>query len=165
MTMTTEPQGQSATRRRYFTVESANRMLPLVRSIVRDFVKEYQNYERLNERMRVLSTLSKDKLTPHHREEVEQVEREWQESGTKCRELLLELNSLGVEVKGTEGLVDFPALLEGREIYLCWKYDEPEILFWHEKDAGFLGRQPVTEEFKARVAASYERGEQPEREE
>ncbi len=154
MAMTIEPQGQSATRRRYFTVESANRMLPLVRSIVRDFVREFARYKRLSERMGVLSRIPKSKLMDSHREEVEQVESEWHRCGTRCRELLNELNNLGVEVKGTEGLVDFPALLEGREIYLCWKYDEPEILYWHEKDAGFVGRQPVTEEFRIRVAAS-----------
>ena len=42
------------------------------------------------------------------------------------------------------GLVDFPALQEGREIYLCWKYGEETISFWHEIDAGFSGRQPLS---------------------
>jgi len=40
------------------------------------------------------------------------------------------------------GLVDFPALREGHEVYLCWKFDEPHIDYWHEIDAGFAGRQP-----------------------
>lgn len=42
------------------------------------------------------------------------------------------------------GLVDFPALQGGREIYLCWKYGEETISFWHEIDAGFSGRQPLS---------------------
>ena len=41
------------------------------------------------------------------------------------------------------GLLDFPALKEGREVYLCWQYGEGEIAFWHEVEAGFAGRQPI----------------------
>jgi hypothetical protein len=41
------------------------------------------------------------------------------------------------------GLLDFPALRDGREVYLCWKYGEGEIAFWHEVDAGYAGRQPI----------------------
>ncbi len=41
------------------------------------------------------------------------------------------------------GLVDFPALREGREVYLCWRYGEPDIQFWHDIEAGFAGRQPI----------------------
>ena len=41
------------------------------------------------------------------------------------------------------GLVDFPALREGREVYLCWLEGEDEIRFWHEPEAGFDGRQPL----------------------
>ena len=41
------------------------------------------------------------------------------------------------------GLVDFPSLREGREVYLCWEEGEDEIAFWHEPDAGFAGRRPL----------------------
>jgi hypothetical protein len=41
------------------------------------------------------------------------------------------------------GLVDFPALREGREVYLCWIEGEDEIAFWHDLDAGYGGRQPL----------------------
>jgi hypothetical protein len=41
------------------------------------------------------------------------------------------------------GLVDFPAIRDGEEIYLCWLVDEPEIGFWHEPEAGFANRQPL----------------------
>ena len=42
------------------------------------------------------------------------------------------------------GLVDFPSLQAGREVYLCWKYGEETISFWHEINAGFSGRQPLS---------------------
>lgn len=41
------------------------------------------------------------------------------------------------------GLLDFPALKESREVYLCWQYGEADIAFWHEVEAGFMGRQPI----------------------
>jgi hypothetical protein len=43
----------------------------------------------------------------------------------------------------TRGLIDFPALRDGHEIYLCWVDGEPDIDFWHEVDAGYAGRQPL----------------------
>jgi len=42
------------------------------------------------------------------------------------------------------GLLDFPALRNGREVYLCWKHGEEDIEFWHEIDAGYAGRQPIS---------------------
>ena len=45
-----------------------------------------------------------------------------------------------------EGLVDFPHLREGREVYLCWKHGEPDIGYWHEVDAGFAGRTPLDQD-------------------
>jgi len=44
-----------------------------------------------------------------------------------------------------DGLIDFPHLKEGREIYLCWRYGEEDIQFWHEVDEGFAGRTPLLE--------------------
>jgi hypothetical protein len=41
------------------------------------------------------------------------------------------------------GLLDFPALKDGREVYLCWQYGEGEIAFWHEIEAGYAGRRPI----------------------
>jgi hypothetical protein len=41
------------------------------------------------------------------------------------------------------GLLDFPALKDGREVYLCWQYGEGDIAFWHEIEAGYAGRQSI----------------------
>jgi hypothetical protein len=45
----------------------------------------------------------------------------------------------------SDGLVDFPALVNGKQIWLCWKRGEAAIAFWHPLDAGFSGRQPLSE--------------------
>ena len=49
----------------------------------------------------------------------------------------------GDETACPEGLVDFPSRLDGRTVFLCWRLGEPEVLHWHELDAGFAGRQPL----------------------
>ena len=45
----------------------------------------------------------------------------------------------------TEGLVDFPALVNGRQVWLCWKRGEGDIAFWHDLESGFGGRRPLSE--------------------
>jgi|SRR5947209_2492657 len=55
-----------------------------------------------------------------------------------------ELEAMDVVLRDVDrGLVDFPALREGEEVYLCWLLDEDEIRYWHPPDAGFGGRQPL----------------------
>lgn len=59
-------------------------------------------------------------------------------------DLVHQIMDTGAVVKDLDsGLVDFPALREGHEVYLCWRQGEERIDFWHEKDAGFAGRQPI----------------------
>ena len=58
--------------------------------------------------------------------------------------LVHQIQDLGVLIKDINlGLLDFPALKDGREVYLCWRYGEGEIAYWHEVEAGFAGRQPI----------------------
>ena len=58
--------------------------------------------------------------------------------------LVHEIQVTGAIIKDLNaGLVDFPALRDGREIYLCWKYDEKQIEFWHDVSSGYSGRQPL----------------------
>jgi hypothetical protein len=58
--------------------------------------------------------------------------------------LVRRIQDMGVLVKDVNlGLLDFPALKDGREVYLCWQSGEGEIAFWHEVEAGFAGRQSI----------------------
>ena len=55
-----------------------------------------------------------------------------------------ELQAMDIVLRDLErGLVDFPALRDGREVYLCWEEGEAEIGFWHDSDSGYAGRQPL----------------------
>ena len=60
------------------------------------------------------------------------------------RARLVELQAVGIVLRDLDrGLVDFPAIRGGREIYLCWELGEDEVTHWHELEAGFAGRQPL----------------------
>ena len=60
------------------------------------------------------------------------------------RDALGELQARDVVLRDLDrGLVDFPALREGREVYLCWEEGEAEIAFWHDLDSGYAGRRPL----------------------
>jgi hypothetical protein len=66
------------------------------------------------------------------------------EAFLELRDALGELRDRKVILRDLDrGLVDFPALRAGREIYLCWQEGEDEIGFWHEPEAGFAGRRPI----------------------
>lgn len=134
-------------RRRTFTVQEANAALPLVRAIVRDLVEASRDVVERRERLSFLiGGRSRDKQDPY-REELAQIEDELEKDSRQLQEYVAELRQLGVEPKSaTEGLVDFPAVIDGRLVYLCWKMGEPEVLHWHELDAGFAGRQPLAAE-------------------
>jgi hypothetical protein len=66
------------------------------------------------------------------------------EAFLELQRALGELQAMDVVLRDLDrGLVDFPALREGREVYLCWEAGEVEIEFWHDLDAGYGGRQPL----------------------
>jgi hypothetical protein len=62
----------------------------------------------------------------------------------EVRQLLLAMQEAGIVVRDIDrGLIDFPAILDGREVYLCWELGEDEVTHWHDLDAGYGGRQPL----------------------
>ena len=64
--------------------------------------------------------------------------------GRRLAKLVDEINAAGAEVKDVDtGLIDFPALLNGETVLLCWQLGEDEIRFWHRAGDGFAGRRPL----------------------
>ena len=130
--------------RRLFTVEQANATLPLVRAIATDLAQLSRDVIERRERLAQLRGGKERKSYGPYSEELAQVESELEKDGQRLQEYVEELRELGVEPKnGPEGLVDFPCEMDGRVVWLCWKLGEPEVLFWHELEAGFAGRQPL----------------------
>ena len=126
---------------RIFTLEHANRTLPLVQRIVADMVRQYKKVDALEERCHMrrpsVSSDAQAKLCRQYEAELE-----------KLRELSAELAAIGCEIKDWRiGLIDFAAVREGRVVELCWRLGEAKIEHWHEVGAGFQNRRPIDEEF------------------
>ena len=122
---------------RHFTVEEANALLgriePVLRSLreARDRLTDAEAHEAL-----AGAAPTNGGGDPG---------RDVGEAFLEVRRMLLALQELGIVVRDLErGLIDFPAIHEGREVYLCWQLDEPpRIAFWHDLEAGYGGRQPL----------------------
>ena len=79
-----------------------------------------------------------------YREELEQIQAELDEDRRRLLEYVKELRGLGVEpAGGSDGLVDFPAVLDGRKVRLCWSLGDPQVNYWHEATAGCGARQAL----------------------
>ncbi|MBS0207560.1 MAG: DUF2203 domain-containing protein [Planctomycetes bacterium] len=129
---------------RLFTVEQANAMLPLVRAIVGDLAQLSREFRERKQRVGELIEAHGSKRETVYSDELHEAELQLERDRAKIQEYVDELLALGVEPKGgPEGLVDFPAAIDGRVVYLCWKLGEPEVLHWHELDAGFAGRRSL----------------------
>ena len=125
-----------------FTLEEAERTLPLVRRIVEDLLAEYPRWRQAVSRYEILTggaradwgetsdlVAARDAVTGH---------------ADRINGYLQELEKIGCVFKGFDaGLVDFYSLREDRLIFLCWRLGEPRITHWHELEAGFAGRQPI----------------------
>jgi hypothetical protein len=131
-------------KRKYYTVEEANKALPLVKAIVGDIVRQYQAVTELKRRLTAVATEHHRPTSDPYSEELAQSQAELESEETKLEAFIDELTGLGVELKSHDGLCDFYSLMDGREVYLCWRLGEPEVSYWHELTAGFAGRQPLT---------------------
>jgi hypothetical protein len=139
------PPKQVEAKRKFFSVQEANKALPLVRAIVDDIVRQLHTVNDLDQRLEAVSRGRRVPASDPYAEELAHSKAEMQAEKAKLDAYREELEKLGVELKGPEGLVDFPSMREGREVCLCWRLGEPEVLYWHELQAGFPGRKPLNE--------------------
>jgi hypothetical protein len=136
--------------KRYFSVEEANRALPLVRKIVSDIVQSWGTVSQLEQRLELVSRRApKQRQGDVYDEEVAQSETELDQERGTLQGYIEELKQIGVELKGFDGLCDFPSQRNGREVCLCWRLGESSVSHWHEVEAGFSGRRPIDESASA----------------
>ncbi len=122
------------TETKYFTPAEARKTLPLVKNIVRDILQATRE-------MRLIAEEIGGSI----------------EDDTRIKKLaadvtgfLGELEEIGCFYKDSNfqiGLVDFPALLNGEEVSLCWRSDEDDILYYHQSDNGYAGRKLIPPQF------------------
>jgi hypothetical protein len=126
---------------RYFTVAEANALLPLLRPHVRRLI---ESWRRLNDvQAEVVELLERH---PH----ADLGGPPLSTAGAaiiRAQSAIVAIQSYGAELKDpATGLLDFPAMRDGSVVYLCWRYGEPRIGFWHPLETGIAGRQPLEEE-------------------
>ena len=125
--------------KRFFTVEEARQLLPSLKELMGQVMVISHRLEEYREVVQQLAdSASSNTGGPE---------------GTAYLDIVISLQSCLTQLQETgcvlrslqDGLIDFPHLKQGREIYLCWKYGEEDIRFWHEVDEGFSGRTPLLE--------------------
>ena len=121
---------------RHYTLEEASELLPRVAGLI--------------ERMRVARKALGDREAREALSEAGPTNgggtpgRTVSEGFIELRDSMIELRELDVVLRDLDrGLLDFPSLRDGQEVYLCWQEGEDEIGFWHEPGAGFAGRRPL----------------------
>jgi hypothetical protein len=131
---TPRPISRSVPRKR-FTAEQANQTLPLVKRIVADIVAMHDQALDLQEK---LESSRDTKNAPA-------VQSRLDAAMDRLKDLVDELSGIGCELKDYQtGLIDFIGRHQGRDVYLCWKLGEERIGYWHELNAGFAGRKPIS---------------------
>ena len=122
----------------FFTTNEANDALP-------DVIKKFEYaLAKKNEVTKLEQQLQMSLSTTNSFEEFVTLKQKLNSAITKFYESVEILENTGVVVKSIEqGLLDFPSKRFNEEVWLCWKYGETEIRFWHEKDSGFMGRKPI----------------------
>lgn len=131
---------EESTEGRLFTVEQANATLPLVSRIVQDIVTDYRRWQEQVQRYELAAAGAGTTES----EEQTMLRQRVDELAQRINGYLAELEPIGCVFKGFDlGLVDFPARLNGRDIFLCWKHGESEVAHWHETDAGYENRQEL----------------------
>ncbi len=122
----------------FFTTNQANEALP-------DVIKKFE-YALANktEITKLEQQMQMSLSSTNSFEEYVNLKQKMNSAITKFYESLEILEKTGVVVKSIEqGLLDFPSKRFDEEVWLCWKYGETEIKFWHEKDSGFMSRKPI----------------------
>lgn len=132
---------------RTFTLDEAHALLPILESLLRTAIEGKRLIEDVDKELQEVAhrvflnggTLLK--IVPLARRKMER-ERALQ----RVKDAVAEIHATGVQVKDVDiGLLDFPCVVEGKTVLLCWKFGEEKITHWHGTSEGFAGRKPIDE--------------------
>jgi hypothetical protein len=134
---------------RTFTLSEAQTLLPVLESLLRKAQKSGTraaeievDLEQLRQRIFLLGGVNIDVGATARR----RAERDKALQDTKAT--LDEIDAIGVQVKDLDkGLLDFPCVMDGQTVLLCWKLGEKEIGYWHSVEEGYAGRKPIDSRF------------------
>jgi hypothetical protein len=128
---------------RYFGIDEANGLVSDVRPVLEEL---RDDRERVAEVQAVLQRERENNGSGEHAEELSQREQEVRDIVRRMQLDVAQIDAWGITLRDIpSGLIDFPALANGRPIWLCWRLGEDDIEWWHETNVGFDGRQPLSE--------------------
>jgi hypothetical protein len=118
---------------KYFTPSEAKKTLPLVRKIVADILDTSREMRLVADE--IGGDVEKDPRIQKLADDIEKFMQELEEIGCYFKDWNFSI-----------GLIDFPAIIDGKEVFLCWRSDEEDILYYHDVDTGFAGRKIIPPE-------------------
>jgi hypothetical protein len=119
---------------KHYTRDEARNLLPQIRQWLGRLAQLHADLQKLQERLGGLMSPGADSGG--------ELVNTWVRTLTELEAVFLEFQRREIQVKDVErGLLDFPAIIGGKEVFLCWEQDEEDIEFWHELDAGYAGRE------------------------
>ena len=129
---------------RYFAIDEANSRLADVEPLLLELKEDR---DRVAELQPEIARGRETNGSAEHAEELAEQEREVREAVRRMKHAVAQIDEWGVILRDIgSGLIDFPALANGRPIWLCWRLGEgDEIKWWHEANEGFDSRQPLAE--------------------
>ncbi|HUB80830.1 MAG TPA: DUF2203 domain-containing protein [Bryobacteraceae bacterium] len=134
---------------RRFTLVEAQGLLPRVEALLRQAIELKSEYQAAEETVQAFAqrvSLMGGMLV--NREQVIDARSRRDEAGAQLKIAIEQVQEFGCVVKDLDiGLIDFPTLLRGVEVYLCWKLGEPAIAWWHGVEEGFRGRKAIDQDF------------------
>jgi hypothetical protein len=136
---------------RFFTLSQAEKLLPHVESAIREAIARKVEYDRAETEWQSFSqrVMLQGGMQVDRSRLLEQKNRR-ESTALLVQDSIERVHEYGCVVKDLDiGLIDFPTLLNGQEVYLCWKLGESGIQFWHGLHEGFRGRKAIDEEFLA----------------
>jgi len=130
---------------KYFTVEEATKSLALVNPIVKDIMLKRKKMITLKKAIRDMQ-LSENKK--YYELKTQEASKLLKNISREITYHLEELEMVGCYLKDFEtGIIDFPSIIKGKVVFLCWMYGEPKVQNWHDLTAGFEGRKEISTEF------------------
>ena len=119
---------------KHYTREEASGLLPQIRRWLERLNRLSEELERLDNRL--------GSLTGHGNDTGGPTVNNWIRTLAEMQEILAEFQSRRIFIKDlSRGLLDFPAIIGGREVFLCWELDEENVEFWHDLETGYGGRE------------------------
>jgi hypothetical protein len=118
----------------HYTRDEARALLPEIRQWLQRLNELRHDLERFDKRLSGLINAGRDVGG--------EVVNTWIRSLAEMQEVLSEFQQREIQIKDLErGLIDFPAIIGSKEVFLCWEQDEEDIEFWHDLDSGYAGRE------------------------